>query len=158
MESGLTDYFEIATAMRQGCILSPFLFLLPMDFTMEKKQWMTKAVASSGKEELDFGDDISLLANTRADLQSMTTNLEREAAKIGLRLNSERVKVMITAEATMFPPITIDHQTTEEVKHFTHLSSVGDNNGEVEAYVNSRIGKASSTFPRLCHDLVNVNN
>ena len=57
--------------------------------------------------DLNFTDDITLLANTRADLQSFTTNLEREAGKIGLRLNSEKMKAMITGEATMFPPITI---------------------------------------------------
>ena len=43
----------------------------------------------------------------------MTTNLEREADKIGLRLNSEEMKVMIMREATMFPPIIIGHQTAE---------------------------------------------
>ena len=47
MESGTTDYFQIDTGVRQGYILSPFLFLLAMDFTM-KTQWMTKTAASGG--------------------------------------------------------------------------------------------------------------
>ena len=46
--------------------------------------------------------------------------------------------------------IAIGHQTTEEVKHFTYLGSVVDNNGKVEADVNSRIGEASLTFQWLC--------
>ena len=62
--------------------------------------------------DLDFADDINLLANIRKDLQSMATNLEREAGKIGLRLNSQMTRVMITGEATTFPSIIIGHQTT----------------------------------------------
>ena len=100
--------------------------------------------------DLDFADNIALLANTRANLQSMTTNLEREAGKIGLRLNSEKMKVMIIGETTVFPQVTISHQTTEEFQCFTHFSRVVDNNGKVEVNVNSRIGKASSMFQRLC--------
>ena len=49
----------------------------------------------------------------------------------------------------MFPPINIGKQTTEKVKCFTYLGSVVDKIGEVEADVNSRIGKASLTFQRL---------
>ena len=33
---------------------------------------------------LNIADDITLLADTSADLQSMTTKLEREAGDIGL--------------------------------------------------------------------------
>ena len=36
MKNGTTNYSEIDTAERQGCILSPFLFLLAMDFNIEK--------------------------------------------------------------------------------------------------------------------------
>ena len=43
------------------------------------------------------------------------------------------MKVMITGEATMFPPIITGHQATEVVKHFMYLGTAVDNNGEVEA-------------------------
>jgi len=36
LEEGNTEYFEIETGVRQGCILSPFLFLLVVDFIMRK--------------------------------------------------------------------------------------------------------------------------
>ena len=120
-----------------------------------KKQWITKTVAWGRKEvvhlmDLYFADDIALLASTRAELQSMSTNLEREAGKIGLRLDSENMKVMIIRKAMMVSLIIIGHQTTEEVKHFVYLGSVVDKNGKVEGDRNSRIEKASLTFQRLC--------
>jgi len=35
-EDGFTEFFDIITGVRQGCILSPFLFLLVIDFIMMK--------------------------------------------------------------------------------------------------------------------------
>ena len=125
-----------------------------------KKQWMTKTVASGGKEEHVWSISYLLMTvNPSADLQSIIPNLEKETGKIGLRLNSEKTKVRIIGEALMFPPLTIGHQTTEEVKCFTYLGCVVVNNGKVEADINSRIGKASWMFQRLlsirsCQQLV----
>ena len=154
MESGITDYFEIDTGVRQGCILSPFLFLPAMDFTMKKvmldQNCGIRWKGGAHLMDLDFANDITLPVNTMADLQSMTTNLEKKAGKIGLRLNSEKMEVMIIREAMTFPPTIIGHQITEVVKHFTQLGSIVNNNGEVEADVNSIIRKVSLTFQRLC--------
>ena len=97
---------------------------------------------------LNFANDIALLADTRPDLQSMTTNLERDAGKIGLRL--------IIGEAITFPPIITGHQTTEVVKHFTYLASIVDNKGKVEADVRG-LGKHHQCSKDYIH-LVNVNN
>jgi len=47
---------------------------------------------------LDFADDISLLAETRGTLQDMTTNLETEAGKVGLRISANKTKVMQVGE------------------------------------------------------------
>ena len=36
INKGVTDMFDILTAVRQGCILSPFLFLIVIDFLMRR--------------------------------------------------------------------------------------------------------------------------
>jgi len=63
----LTEPFSVETGVRQGCILSPTIFLIVVDWVMKQ--------ATSGKrtgfqwtimdqlEELDFADDISLLSH-----------------------------------------------------------------------------------------------
>ena len=66
--NGNTDFFEIVSGVRQGCILLPLLFLLVIDFvsaTAEPNQW----TAGSRLTDLDFADDIALLAETRSRLQ-----------------------------------------------------------------------------------------
>jgi len=53
-----------------------------------------QSTASTRLTDLDFADDLSLLAQSRATLQKMTTNLEIEAKKVGLRISAEKTKVM----------------------------------------------------------------
>ena len=135
--------------------MHPFTILIPSDYGFHYKivvddqncgiRWKGGACHI----DLDSTDNITLLASTRADSQSITTNMGREAGKIGLRLNSEKIKVIIIGETGTFPQIIIGHQTTEEVKHFICLSSIVEKYGKVEAVVNSRIGKLSVMFPRL---------
>jgi len=72
---GNTDMFSILTGVRQGCILSPFLFLIVIDFVLRKTTeghnfgiiWGQKKLA-----DLDFADDLALLCHTQQALQDMT--------------------------------------------------------------------------------------
>ena len=65
--AALTDTFSVTTGVKQLCILSPFLFILGID-------WVLKQVTSGGRrgirwtltsvlEDLDYADDIGLLAH-----------------------------------------------------------------------------------------------
>ena len=66
-EGQLTDSFQIKTGVKQGCLLSPFLFILALD-------WLLKEVTRGKRngiqwtlwnqlDDLDFADDIALLSH-----------------------------------------------------------------------------------------------
>ena len=65
-ETSFTDPFHVKTGVKQGCLLSPTLFLLVIDWitrqTFNKPrgiQWtMTRRL-----EDLDFADDLALLSH-----------------------------------------------------------------------------------------------
>ena len=74
--------FDITTGVRQGCIISPFLFLITIDFIMTKAmddasfgiEWGQKRLA-----DLDFADNISAISHTLAGIQEnyfITNNME----------------------------------------------------------------------------------
>jgi len=66
------------TGVKQGCIISPFLFLLAIDFIMKKAMSDTSHDIKWGESistDLDFADDIALLSNSHAGLQIMTNRL-----------------------------------------------------------------------------------
>ncbi|VDO58007.1 unnamed protein product [Schistosoma margrebowiei] len=75
----LTDAFQVRTGVKQGCLLSPFLFLLVVD-------WIMKTSTSKGKhgiqwtaqnqlDDLDFIDDLALLSHTHEQMQTKTASV-----------------------------------------------------------------------------------
>ena len=71
-EGSLTESFRIESGVRQGCLLSLFLFLLAVD-------WIMKETTTGSRNEiqwslveqlkdLDFADDLALLAHTHTQM------------------------------------------------------------------------------------------
>ncbi|XP_078619529.1 uncharacterized protein LOC144886675 [Branchiostoma floridae x Branchiostoma japonicum] len=154
-EGGTTDFFDIVTGVRQGCILSPFLFLLTIDFVLKKTTEDGREGVRWNEEErladLDFADDLALLSETNQDLQNLTTKLEQFSGKVGLRVSTEKTKAMEVGDNTNHPPlnISVNNNQVEIVDQFTYLGSVLSNSGDVEPDINCRIGKAAAVFRRL---------
>ena len=69
-ESGMTEFFLILSGVQQGCILSPFFFLIIIDYVM-RKAMNTQEVGIKWSNtdwltDLDFADDVAILANETA--------------------------------------------------------------------------------------------
>ncbi|KAI8515581.1 hypothetical protein Bbelb_063940 [Branchiostoma belcheri] len=151
-EGGTTDFFNIITGVRQGCILSPFLFLITIDFVLRKTTGDGKEGIRWREEsrlaDLDFADDLALLSENN---QGLTTKLETSSGKVGLRVSSEKTKAMEVGNHTGQPllNIIVNNSQVEVVDQFTYLGSVISNSGEVEPDINCRVGKAASVFRRM---------
>ena len=70
-----TDWFQTGKGVRQGCILSPFLFNLYAEFIMrnaglEKTQAGIK-IAWRNINNLRYGDDTTLMAESEEELNSL---------------------------------------------------------------------------------------
>uniref|UniRef100_A0A915KPL7 Reverse transcriptase domain-containing protein n=1 Tax=Romanomermis culicivorax TaxID=13658 RepID=A0A915KPL7_ROMCU len=152
-EEGNTSYFTIDSSMRQWRILSPFLFLLVIDFVMQKATdrdglgilWQEP----NRLMDLDFVDDIALLGARKKSTEDMTTSLEREAANIGLWISGNKTKIMRIGYAVAIDPVTIGQQQVEEIDKFSYLDSILKNDGNADHDLASRTGKAGAVFRRL---------
>ena len=108
-----TDWFQIGKGVRQGCILSPCLFNFYAEYIMrnaglDKAQAEIK-IAGRNINNLRYADDTTLMAESE-ELKSPLIKVKEESEKIGLKLNSQKTKIMASGPITSWQ---IDGETVE---------------------------------------------
>jgi len=75
----------VLNGVKQGCVLSPLLFSVTLDYVMTKVtknsagiRWGLCGIFT----DLDYADDICLLAHSTRAMQTMLEKIAREAAKV----------------------------------------------------------------------------
>ena len=92
--TALTAAFSVTKGMKQGCILFPSLLMLAIN-------WVLKQVASCGRrgirwtltsvlEDLDYVDDIVLLAQRYQDMQEKNNTLATTAGSLDLKISTTK--------------------------------------------------------------------
>ena len=148
----LTEPFNIQTGVRQGCMLSPMIFLLVVDWVMTQttkdKNTGIQWTFTQHLEDLDFADDICLTSQKQQHMQIKTDNLAKEAAKTGLLINKDKTE-LIKINAKQQTPIKLEGENVKEVTSFTYLGSIVSASGGTDEDVKARIGKARHAFITL---------
>ena len=142
----LTDPFQINTGVKQGCILSPIIFSLAIDWIMRtvtdgKRKGLQWSLTTT-LEDLDYADDIGLLSNRHQDIQAKSDSLLTTASSIGLKMNTKKTKLM-RKNTFNNNPIIINGNSIDEVTEFTYLGSKITLDADREKEINTRIIKAT---------------
>ena len=93
----LSAHFFIGSGVRQGCLLSPVLFLVVIGDITEPSMSKYSGIRSkmdSFFQHLDYADRICLLSHSVLDAANMLYSLENEAAYFGLQINTAKTKSM----------------------------------------------------------------
>ena len=92
-----TEPLSIRTGVRQGCLLSPLLFLVTLDWVtltaFARRRGIQWSLTTS-LEVLGFADDLALLSHRIQDMKDKTQALEEQSAKVGLKINATKTKLM----------------------------------------------------------------
>ena len=145
----LSESFEVKTGVRQGCLLSPFLFLLVIDWIMKtttkgKKNGIQWTLWTQ-LDDLDFADDLALLSHNYNQMQEKTTLLAGTSLGTGLRINKKKSNVMMINTSTN-NTVTVEGEPIPGVNSFTYLGSILDKQGGTDGDVTARVGKARAAF------------
>ena len=151
--SETSDCFKIKSGVKQGCVMSGFLFLLALSWTIRKAtadkrrgiRWNFATVL----EDLDFADDIAFLSSKFNDLHEKTGRLTEEAARVGLKVNGRKCKTLRTEYANNRESIVVNGREVEDVKEFLYLGATVDKEDGGSKDIMNRLQKARSAFQRL---------
>ncbi|KAJ8351146.1 hypothetical protein SKAU_G00226220 [Synaphobranchus kaupii] len=133
---GTSEEFDILAGVLQGDTLAPFLFIIVLDYALrqaiegrEKDLGFTITPRRSGRfpaivlTDLDYADDISLISDRVEKAQELLTRVERECAKVGLRLNAKKTEVIAYNTPDHLPLRTTGDTALREVSDFKYLGS-----------------------------------
>ncbi|BHF74785.1 hypothetical protein SprV_0501787400 [Sparganum proliferum] len=125
VRNNLSQPFGIRSGVRQGCILSPILFNYTIDWILGRALRDSNGVEFAPGHrltDLDYADDIALLASSFGDLQSMVSRMNEVAKSVGLSINAGKTKVFSSCIPDQEKaPLGIDGCQLEEVDSFKYL-------------------------------------
>ena len=132
---GDTDLFDIVVGVLQGDTLTPYLFLICLDYVLRtlidlmKGNDFTQTKASSRWysaqtiTDADYADDLALLANTPAQAESLQHSLENAAGSIGLHVNAGKTEYMCFDQNQKGGISTLKGGSLRLVDKFTYFGS-----------------------------------
>ena len=128
-----TDYFVIVPGVLQGDTLSPYLFIICLDYVLrtsidkirengfELTKIRSRRYLAETITDADYADDIAILTNTPTQAKTLLHNLERPAAGIGFHVNAQKTEYMYFNKTGNIS--TLGGSSLKLVDKFTYLGS-----------------------------------
>ena len=73
-----------------------------------------------GEISIRYADDTTLMAESEEELRSLLMKVKEESEKAGLKLNIQKIKIMVSSPITLWQ---IDGETMEAMTDFIFLGS-----------------------------------
>jgi hypothetical protein len=153
MDGGEGEWFPVTTGLRQGCVMSPSLFNVYMDAMMRKvTDDGVDGGVRVGRErvmDLDFADDVALLADTWLVLVGLVVRMEEVTQRFGINISVKKSEVMCIgrgAENLNVEDLEFRGQTMKQVEEFIYLGSTVTSDGKFVRYMERRKAGATRAF------------
>ncbi len=137
----------------QGCLLSPFLFIIVMTILMEDARDIMRDIHGDILDntipfhDLLYADDTLLIDATNSSLQQYMEIVEELGRTYGLKLNWKKVEVLpARCEAQIYNS---EGGIIGEKDSFVYLGAMICNDGKIDAEINRRLGMATADFKCL---------
>ena len=142
--SGTSDWFPVTSGVRQGCNLSPLLFVIYMDQITKEANPDPEAL-----NELLFADDQAMMNNDKAQLQEHTDQLNASCEKYDMKISISKTEVMTVSRRPDKLDININGSQLKQASEFKYLGSIFTENGKLDREIETRCQKANAVSYQL---------
>ena len=149
------DWFPITTGLRQGCVMSPSLFNIYMDAMMRKVTEEAAGGVMVGDErvvDLDFADDVALLADSWLVMVAMVMRMEQVTQRFGINISARKSEVLFIGRGegdVRMEDLQLRGQPMKRVEEFTYLGSIITSDGKSIQDIERRRAGATRAFGTL---------
>ena len=141
------EWFKVNSGVRQGCVMSPWLFNLYMDgvikellMGMEMEGVKMKMNGAEWKVPcLLYADDLVLCGESEESLSRLVERFGRICKRRGLKVNVDKSKVMVIGKERTPCRILLDGEQLEQVSEFKYLGYMLDERGTDDAECNKKV-------------------
>ncbi len=142
-----SDLFPVHVGLRQGCPLSPVLFIIFMDRISRRSQGLEGVgFGDHAISSLLFADDVVVLATSDQDLQHALGRFAAECEAVGMRISASKSEAMVLSRKRVACPLQVGGVLLPQVEEFKYLGFLFTSEGRMEWEIDRRIGAASAVM------------
>ncbi|KAI3363985.1 hypothetical protein L3Q82_001586 [Scortum barcoo] len=142
-----SDLFPVHVGLRQGCPLSPVLFIIFMDRISRRSQGPEGVRFGNHRiSSLLFADDVVLMASSGQDLQHVLERFAAECEAAGMRISTSKSEAMVLDRKRVACPLRVGGEVLPQVEEFKYLGVLFTSEGKMEREIDRRIGAASCSY------------
>lgn len=151
--------FETKNGFRQGDALSCDFFNICLEKIVRESGTNTRGtIFSKSVQLLAYADDIDIIGRNQRSVNDAFVQIEEAAGTMGLRINEEKTKYMISSKNEdrhhhLGQNATIGKYNFEVVKEFIYLGGVVDSDNNMSLEVKRRIMLANRAYFSLSHTM-----
>ncbi|KAI3359213.1 hypothetical protein L3Q82_002743 [Scortum barcoo] len=117
-----SDLFPVHVGLRQGCPLSPVLFIIFMDRISRRSQGPEGVRFGNHRiSSLLFADDVVLMASSGQDLQHVLERFAAECEAAGMRISTSKSEAMVLDRKRVACPLQVGGEVLPQVEEFKYL-------------------------------------
>ena len=148
--------FYVGVGLRQGCILSPLLFIVYVNWIDICSQADECATIGNCKiSRLLFADDLVLLSSTESGLQRALNIFADACNTAGMKISTAKTEVRHLSKNPNQCVLQVNEATLKQVEKFKYLGVVVfTSDGRQDEELDTRIGKASAVMRTLHYSVV----
>ncbi|MGH2507006.1 MAG: reverse transcriptase domain-containing protein [Ktedonobacteraceae bacterium] len=145
-----SEPFRVGAGLRQGCVLSPLLFIIYMDRIGRRSLGQERVtIGSASVSHLLFADDLAILAPSQSDLRRALERFSLECEAASMRINVAKTETLVISRNPVQCTLHVSGVSLQQVEKFKYLGVLFSSDGSLDQEIDRRIGSAAAIMRQL---------